>query len=56
MAPGDVEALAGALGDLLDDSAWRRDVGARARRTVLERFTWERCGRETLAAYEEALR
>ncbi|HEY3021486.1 MAG TPA: glycosyltransferase [Solirubrobacteraceae bacterium] len=56
VAPGDVEALAGTLRDLLDDPAWRRDVGARARRTVLERFTWERCGRETVAAYEEALR
>ena len=56
VAPGDIGALAGTLGDLLDDPAWRRDVGARARRTVLERFTWERCGRETLAAYEDALR
>jgi glycosyltransferase involved in cell wall biosynthesis len=56
VAPGDVEALAGTLGDLLADPAWRRDVGARGRRTVLERFTWERCGRETVAAYEEALR
>jgi teichuronic acid biosynthesis glycosyltransferase TuaC len=54
--PGDVEALARTLRELLDHPDWRRDVGARARRTVLARFTWERCGRETVAAYEEALR
>jgi teichuronic acid biosynthesis glycosyltransferase TuaC len=54
--PGDVEALAAALRELLDHPIWRREIGQRARRTVLERFTWERCGRETVAAYEEALR
>jgi glycosyltransferase involved in cell wall biosynthesis len=54
--PGDVEALAAALRELLDHPKWRREVGRQARRTVLERFTWERCGRETVAAYEEALR
>jgi glycosyltransferase involved in cell wall biosynthesis len=54
--PGDVEALAGALRELLDHPTWRRAVGQQARRTVLERFTWERCGTETVAAYEEALR
>src|SRR4051812_43769074 len=54
--PGDVEALATALRELLEHPKWRREVGAAARRTVLERFTWERCGRETVAAYEEALR
>jgi glycosyltransferase involved in cell wall biosynthesis len=54
--PGDVEALAAALRELLDHPQWRREVGQQARRTVLERFTWERCGTETVAAYEEALR
>jgi teichuronic acid biosynthesis glycosyltransferase TuaC len=54
--PGDVEALAATLRDLLDDPGYRRELGERARRNVLERFTWERCGRETVAAYEEALR
>ena len=54
--PGDVEALARTLRELLDHPDWRRDVGERARRNILERFTWERCGRETVAAYEEALR
>ena len=27
-----------------------------ARQTVLANFTWERCGRQTVAAYEHALR
>jgi glycosyltransferase involved in cell wall biosynthesis len=54
--PGDVEALASTLRSLLDDHQFRNEVGARARRTVQERFTWERCGRETVAAYEDALR
>ena len=29
---------------------------AAARETVLGSFTWERCGRQTVAAYEEVLR
>ena len=54
--PGDIEALAHALRELLDHPEWRNEVGQRARRNVMERFTWERCGHETVAAYEEALR
>ena len=33
-----------------------REAGQRARATVAAHFTWERCGTETLAAYEHALR
>ncbi|MDX6641983.1 MAG: hypothetical protein QOF12_2994, partial [Solirubrobacteraceae bacterium] len=29
--------------------------GAQARETVRRHFTWEACGRATVAAYEEAL-
>jgi glycosyltransferase involved in cell wall biosynthesis len=54
--PGDVEALAATLRELLEHPEWRAEVGRRARRTVEERFTWERCGAATVAAYEEALR
>ncbi|MCW3064143.1 MAG: glycosyl transferase group 1, partial [Solirubrobacterales bacterium] len=54
--PGDVEALAGEVGRLLEDDEWRRELGAAARANVAESFTWERCGRDTVAAYEEALR
>jgi glycosyltransferase involved in cell wall biosynthesis len=49
--PGDVSALAGALDDLLSDPGRRRTLGAAARRTVAESFTWERCGRQTVRAY-----
>jgi glycosyltransferase involved in cell wall biosynthesis len=53
--PGDVEALAGEIDRLLSDERWARDLGGAARATVESAFTWERCGRETVAAYEAAL-
>jgi teichuronic acid biosynthesis glycosyltransferase TuaC len=54
--PGDVEALAGVIDDLLGDQDYLRDLGERARATVKAAFTWERCGQATVAAYEDALR
>jgi teichuronic acid biosynthesis glycosyltransferase TuaC len=54
--PGDVESLAAELEALVCDPAWRTDLGERARATVLEAFTWARCGEETLRAYADALR
>jgi glycosyltransferase involved in cell wall biosynthesis len=54
--PGDPEALATELRALLDDPAWRVELGAQARATVAAQFTWEECGRQTVAAYQEALR
>ena len=54
--PGDPEALAAELRGLLDEPRWRRELGVAARATVQESFTWEACGRATVAAYEEALR
>jgi teichuronic acid biosynthesis glycosyltransferase TuaC len=54
--PGDVERLAAAIAELFDEPGYRQDLGRTARATVLERFTWERCGAATVAAYEEALR
>ncbi len=56
VAPGDPGALAEALRTLLDDAAYRRELGDGARATVERAFTWEACGRATVAAYEEALR
>jgi glycosyltransferase involved in cell wall biosynthesis len=53
--PGDVEALAAEIDRLLADERWARELGEAARATVRESFTWERCGRETVAAYEAAL-
>ena len=54
--PGDPEALARELRTLLEDAACRRELGAAARANVEANFTWERCGRATVAAYEDALR
>ncbi|MCD6727142.1 MAG: glycosyltransferase family 4 protein [Solirubrobacteraceae bacterium] len=53
--PGDVERLARAIDELLDDQAMLAELGIRARETVERAFTWRTCGRATLAAYEEAL-
>ena len=41
---------------LLAEPGCAAELGAGARATVAARFTWERCGRATVAAYEEALR
>ncbi len=54
--PGDPEALALELRTLLDDVRYRKELGAAARANVEANFTWERCGRETVRAYEDALR
>jgi teichuronic acid biosynthesis glycosyltransferase TuaC len=54
--PGEPEALAAEIRALLDDQDWRREIGAEARATVERSYTWEACGRATVAAYEEALR
>jgi glycosyltransferase involved in cell wall biosynthesis len=40
--PGDVDALARCIGDLLDDPARRRTLGAAGRRRVADRYAWER--------------
>ena len=53
---GDVDGLMTAIDDLLGDPERRSALGARARATVAEHFTWERCGEETLDAYRRALR
>jgi teichuronic acid biosynthesis glycosyltransferase TuaC len=55
VAPADVESLAGELDALLGDEVERAQLGRRARATVERAFTWERCGRDTLRAYEDAL-
>jgi glycosyltransferase involved in cell wall biosynthesis len=53
--PGDIERLTQRLDELLSDPHRRREAGQRARATVAANFTWERCGHQTLAAYEDAL-
>ncbi len=54
--PGDVEALAAQIDALLSEDGYLQELGQRARATVQEAFTWEACGRATVAAYEDALR
>lgn len=54
--PGDIERLSQRIGELLDDPEALREAGRRAAQTVASSFTWERCGRETVAAYQWALR
>jgi glycosyltransferase involved in cell wall biosynthesis len=54
--PADVEALAARLDQLLGDADLRERLGSQARATVRRAFTWEACGRATVAAYEDALR
>ncbi len=53
--PREPRALAGAIAGLLADDAARATLGRQARATVERSFTWERCGRETVAAYARAL-
>jgi teichuronic acid biosynthesis glycosyltransferase TuaC len=54
--PGDIERLTQRIDELLSDPQRLRETGQRARATVAAHFTWERCGEQTLAAYEHALR
>jgi teichuronic acid biosynthesis glycosyltransferase TuaC len=54
--PGDIERLTQRIDELLSDPQRLREAGRRARATVAAHFTWERCGEQTVAAYEHALR
>ena len=53
--PGDIERLTQRIDELLSDPHRLREAGRRARESVAANFTWERCGRQTLAAYGHAL-
>jgi glycosyltransferase involved in cell wall biosynthesis len=53
--PDDPAGLASVLDRLTADRSELALLGAAARETVAANFTWERCGRETLAAYRAAL-
>jgi teichuronic acid biosynthesis glycosyltransferase TuaC len=54
--PGDIERLSQRIDEFVSDPQRLREAGRRARATVAEHFTWERCGAETVAAYEHARR
>jgi len=53
--PRDAAALASEVRTLVADPSLRLRLGEQARATVAEHFTWEKCGRDTVAAYDEAL-
>jgi glycosyltransferase involved in cell wall biosynthesis len=53
--PDDPGGLASVLDRLTGDRAELARLGAAARETVAANFTWERCGAETVAAYQAAL-
>ncbi len=53
--PGDIERLTQRIDELLSDPHRLREAGQRARESVAAGFTWERCGHQTLIAYEHAL-
>jgi glycosyltransferase involved in cell wall biosynthesis len=55
VAPGEPRALADLIDALLSDGDRLGDLRRVARQTVAAAFTWERCGRDTVAAYEEVL-
>jgi glycosyltransferase involved in cell wall biosynthesis len=55
VAPGAPRALADTIDELLSDPKKLAELRRDARETVARAFTWERCGRETVAAYAEVL-
>ena len=52
---GDVTALADRLGQIMRHPEVRRDLAARGRRRVLERYTQAHVAAQTVAVYESLL-
>jgi glycosyltransferase involved in cell wall biosynthesis len=55
VSPGDANALAAAIGRLLDDPPRRARMAAAGRRRVAERFTWRAVASQTAAYYTDVL-
>jgi len=55
VAPGDPDALATAIGELLADPAEREELARRARAAAQGPYSWDSVARRTLAVYEEVL-
>jgi glycosyltransferase involved in cell wall biosynthesis len=54
--PGDVGALAAAIGEVLDEPRRREELSRGGRARVLDRFTWRATAEGTAAQYEEHLK
>jgi teichuronic acid biosynthesis glycosyltransferase TuaC len=54
--PGRPAELAALIDALLSDPSRLAGLRSAARETAAREFTWERCGRQTLVAYEDVLR
>jgi glycosyltransferase involved in cell wall biosynthesis len=53
--PGDVDALAGALQELVADEGARAELAAAAARAAVGPFSWDEAARRTLALYRELI-
>jgi teichuronic acid biosynthesis glycosyltransferase TuaC len=53
--PRDPDSIAAEAAGLLGDRARLDQLAAGARKTAAEEFSWDRCGRATLKAYERAV-
>ncbi len=53
--PGDVNQLAAAIADLLDDPAKRASYGAAGRARVEQLFSWRAVAKQMVVAYEDAI-
>ncbi len=53
--PGDPQALAAAIADLLGDSGARQQMARAARERVLERFTWRATAEATVVEYRRVI-
>jgi len=54
--PGDDQALAAAIRDLLGDRSKANALGQKGYRRIQEHFTWKRAAQKTLDAYQEVIR
>lgn len=53
VAPGDVNELAAAIARLADDAEFRERLGVQARRTAIEKYSWQRNAKTVLDAIRE---
>ena len=48
--------MAAAISRLLRDDRLRREMGEKAHRTMIDKFSWDEVARKTLEVYEETIR